>query len=367
MISVASLFDSLSALSSNKSEAFGEQPVLIYGAGNTGKAVAKYLFSQGLIISAFIDKNATNTTSCNGIPIFTLNEAFEKYGEKCSVLIAIHNRGVDIPPLMELIKNIGFHNCFTMFDYARIFNQDSSFRYFLTDPLRLSSECDGAEKFFSLLADENSKSLYLNLLKFRLLGDYQSCPSPNPEDQYSPSDIPRWVNPLRLIDCGAYNGDSIRLFKAYQYDIEMLIALEPDLKNYQSLIGGQLHSGGLYLPCGASDFAKVVKFDANAGEGSRVSDDGSLAIQMVSIDQALPSVAPNLIKMDIEGGEREAILGAQETIKKYKPGLAISAYHLPADLWQLGLLISEIEPEYHFYLRSHAYSSFDTVLYAVPR
>lgn len=367
MISVTTLFDSLSTLSSNKSEVFSDHKVLIYGAGNTGKAVAKYLFSQGIIVSAFVDKNAANSKSCDGIPIFTLGEAFKKYGEKYSVLIAIHNRGVDIPPLIELIKNTGFNNYFTMFDYARIFNQDSSFRYFLIDPLQLSSECSSAEKFFSLLSDEDSKNIYLNLLKFRLLGDYQSCPRPNSEGQYSPSDIPRWVNPLRLIDCGAYNGDSIRLLRSYRYDIEMLIALEPDLKNYQSLIKGQVHSDGLYLPCGASDAARVVKFDANAGEGSRVSDGGAHAIQMVSIDQAFPSVAPNLIKMDIEGGEREAILGAQETIKKFKPGMAISAYHLPADLWRLGLLISEIEPEYDFYLRPHAYSSFDTVLYAVPR
>jgi FkbM family methyltransferase len=71
--------------------------------------------------------------------------------------------------------------------------------------------------------------------------------------------------------------------------------------------------------------------------------------------------------MDIEGGEREAILGARYTIRRFRPGLAISAYHLPADLWQLGLLISEIDENYQFYLRSHGYSSFDTVLYAVSK
>ena len=77
--------------------------------------------------------------------------------------------------------------------------------------------------------------------------------------------------------------------------------------------------------------------------------------------------APNFIKMDIEGGEREAILGARATIKKYKPGLAVSAYHLPTDLWGLGLLIAEIDSNYQFFVRSHAYSSFETVLYAVPK
>ena len=46
--------------------------------------------------------------------------------------------------------------------------------------------------------------------------------------------------------------------------------------------------------------------------------------------------------MDIEGAEYEALLGARGTISKYRPGLAISLYHRPADLWQIPLLINEM-------------------------
>ncbi len=363
MLSVGSLFDGMSSAYSGLTGG----PLLIYGAGNTGKAVAKYLALNHCDVCAFIDKNAAENSLRAGLPVISLDQAFNQYGAKTPILIAVHNRGVDMVELMRLIEGAGFLTHYTMFDYARIFPNDKTFRYFLADPLTLKLEKRNAQKFYELLEDDLSRSIYLDFLKFRLYGDYHSCPIPVVENQYSPLDIPRWKNPLRLIDCGAYNGDSIRLFKSYEYELESVIAFEPDLTNYHELIKNINHRNGIFLPCGVSDTAKTVQFNSGSGEGSRASSDGSITIQMLGIDEAFPDFTPNLIKMDIEGGEREAILGAKATIKKFRPGLAVSAYHLPSDLWQLGLLISEIDSNYQFYLRSHAYSSFDTVLYAVPK
>jgi FkbM family methyltransferase len=365
MSSIASVFKDVSSINSRLSGALGTGPLLIYGAGNTGRAVAAHLALNHYEVSAFIDKNALNNRACSGIPVLELGEAVKRYGTGATILVAIHNRGVDMVALLRDIESFGFGDVFTMYDYVKSFPSDEAFRYFLSDPKSLLMEKENAEKFFLKLADDMSRSIYLDLLKFRLSGNYSYCPKPSPLNQYSPSDLPRWQSPLRLIDCGAFNGDSIKLFKSYQYQIETVIAFEPDLKNYQSLIKNTKCSNAIFLPCGVSNTAKSVLFNAGEGEGSRVTGDGSIGIQMLSIDESFPDAAPNLIKMDIEGGERDAILGAQETIKKYKPGLAVSAYHLPADLWELGLLISEIEPSYQYYMRSHAYSSFDTVLYAV--
>ena len=71
------------------------------------------------------------------------------------------------------------------------------------------------------------------------------------------------------------------------------------------------------------------------------------------------------IKMDIEGSEYQAILGAEKMITSHKPKLAISVYHKPEDIWQLPLLIYRFNHEYKFYLRHYSFGNNETVLYAL--
>lgn len=47
---------------------------------------------------------------------------------------------------------------------------------------------------------------------------------------------------------------------------------------------------------------------------------------------ALPSIS--FIKADVEGYERELLLGAEETIRRFHPKLSICTYHLPDD-WRV--------------------------------
>lgn len=72
------------------------------------------------------------------------------------------------------------------------------------------------------------------------------------------------------------------------------------------------------------------------------------------------------LKMDVEGAEREAIAGAEKTIRQYAPKLNIAAYHRSEDFFQLLLLIHALQPSYRLYLRHHPYvPAWDTNLYAI--
>ena len=52
----------------------------------------------------------------------------------------------------------------------------------------------------------------------------------------------------------------------------------------------------------------------------------------MGLDEVLRGFHPNLIKMDIEGAEPEALRGAQTLVAENRPRLAISIYHGPEHL-----------------------------------
>lgn len=63
----------------------------------------------------------------------------------------------------------------------------------------------------------------------------------------------------------------------------------------------------------------------------------------------------DFIKMDIEGSEIEAIRGARNVIKKFKPRMAIAAYHFSQDKIRIPEFILSIRSDYKYKLvnKSH--------------
>jgi len=59
-----------------------------------------------------------------------------------------------------------------------------------------------------------------------------------------------------------------------------------------------------------------------------------------------------------------ALIGASETIQKFKPKLAICAYHKGDDLITLPQFIRSLDPNYKLYLRHCTPTWAETVLYA---
>ncbi len=57
-----------------------------------------------------------------------------------------------------------------------------------------------------------------------------------------------------------------------------------------------------------------------------------MSLDSLASGNPLPPIS--FLKADVEGYERELLLGAQETIRKYKPRLSICTYHLPDD-WRV--------------------------------
>jgi FkbM family methyltransferase len=88
----------------------------------------------------------------------------------------------------------------------------------------------------------------------------------------------------------------------------------------------------------------------------------------ISIDDYIDDVElskVDFIKLDIEGAEFEALLGAKQALKKLQPKLAIALYHSNEDFDRIPRLIKSINPNYKFYFSHATIHSEESVLFAV--
>jgi hypothetical protein len=98
---------------------------------------------------------------------------------------------------------------------------------------------------------------------------------------------------------------------------------------------------------------------------SMITDDSKNFIEVDTVDNIAAGKPVSYIKLDVEGAELEALKGAEQTIKTFKPILGISIYHKQRDLIDIPMYLKVIVPEYKFYFRVHKKLAIDTVLYAV--
>jgi FkbM family methyltransferase len=245
-------------------------------------------------------------------------------------------------------------------------------RYWLTSPEYYKKGSSLWQDTKGMWDDEESRKLYESILNFRFTGNYDDAPLPNSDTQYCPGNLPRWNRNLRFIDCGAFDGDTLAGIAGEGYAFDAVAVFEPDAANLRKLVGripelAPSASPAVLWPCGVFSGITQLRFASGKGAGSSINHGGDTVIQCISIDEALSDFKPNLIKMDIEGAEPDALLGARKTIEKHRPGLAICVYHHPAHLWQIPNLIRSWNLDYDLYLRVHCYNGFDVVMYAVPK
>ena len=74
----------------------------------------------------------------------------------------------------------------------------------------------------------------------------------------------------------------------------------------------------------------------------------------------------SLIKMDIEGSEYSALRGALNTIRRFKPILAICVYHRLIDFYEVPQLIDSLNLGYKFYLQHSTVHGDETVIFGIP-
>lgn len=174
---------------------------------------------------------------------------------------------------------------------------------------------------------------------------------------------------ITLLDCGAYIGDSAEAVKRiYEDRLKYIYAIEPDTDNMRimrhSFEQNGLSSKAACFGCGIYDREGELRFTRVEDE-LELAEEGDIIVPVRTIDNILcdREIYGRLcIKMDCEGSECAALRGAKETIRRYRPYMAICLYHRMEDILEVPRTIRDICPEYAFYIRG----GLHTECYAVP-
>lgn len=237
------------------------------------------------------------------------------------------------------------------------------------------------EQVYGFCADELSRDVFVNFINTKITNNAAYLDNVCTRDIYFPKNILKLSDDEIFVDCGAYTGDTILLFKKMSNGkYNQIYAFEPDKDNLKAL-QQTIHENAIknitVHPFGAWDGKDILQFTASKGEsqtGSYINGcchhDGAVlettSLPVDSIDSTI-SIRDKVtyIKMDIEGSELKALKGAENTIKTHKPKCAISAYHTKEDICGIPLFLKSLNPDYKIYFRQHHYVSWDMVCYAI--
>lgn len=246
---------------------------------------------------------------------------------------------------------------------------------------------DNIEKFeqvFEMLEDDRSKKIYKCILNYRVsknikwLQEIEECVDSEAMQYFDRNILKPYHFEKGFVDGGAYIGDTLERFFDFRpnwsgtyYCIEAgKILYKKMCDTVETLSEKNVKANVKTYNYALWDSVGTLCFDTasfGGGAGSRVSNSGE-CVKCITLDTLLKEKKIDFIKMDIEGAEKKALVGAQNIIKKNKPILAICIYHRPEDFFEIPLLIKNFLPdEYRFYVRQYRFGQSETVLYAMPK
>jgi len=224
------------------------------------------------------------------------------------------------------------------------------------------------EEFF----EYKSQKAFEEYLDQKIAGIYEKQYTGN---QYFDNEIIRFGEDEVFVDCGSFTGDTVEMFISNLKKLKIekwkqIYAIEAKKDNYERAKKNlEKYNNVVLINKGCWNYSGTHKFieDEYSNSASAIQENGNSEIEVDTIDNIIfrGEEGVTFIKMDIEGAELNALKGAEQTIRKYKPKLAISIYHKPEDLYEIPQYIKSLVPEYKLYFRNHAPSATESVLYAV--
>ncbi len=336
-----------------------KRPIVLYGMGDGADKILQVFSARQIQASGvFASDEFVRGHSFAGFPVRTLAQTVEHFGKDIVIVLSFASQR---PEVLE-----------------KMYTLDKQFDVVAPDvPVAGDGLFDLAfahahmaefDAVTALLSDSFSQQVLDAMICFKLTGKLSYLQMGESEKSEAFTHLLKPHPTEHFMDLGAYNGDTIRELLGYTHGaFASIAALEPDPRNFRKLSGyAQTLSGDIQLiQAGAWDSDCTMTFAAKAGRNSRLSAKGQ-QVQMRAADSILNGAPCTMLKLDVEGAERQALLGAAQTIAQWKPRLNVACYHRNEDLFALPLLVHQLNPDYALYLRHHPYvPAWDVNLYAI--
>ena len=265
---------------------------------------------------------------------------------------------------------------FQTFDYWGVIDKENdNYEELHNRAVALKEHTREYRDLYKRLGDYRSKLVLFAVLNNWYRFDYRSlktCREYNYR-QYFDLDILKCNKDEVIVDLGAFTGDTVKDYvDSYGIDnYKKIYCYEMSFDNFIKLIDRTIkYKNIIRRNVAVSDTKGVVYIDENSFSSSanRISDSGEKKVETITLDEEITEKI-TLLKMDIEGAEKKAIMGAKNHIINDNPKLLISVYHNHEDLYKIPSMINELNNNYKYYLRYYSGSLFPTeiVLIGIPR
>lgn len=333
-------------------------PVYIYGMGNGGEKVLKWCNHRGIEVSGvFASDDFVRGQSFCGYTVQTLAQAEQQAGD-FTVLLAF---GTSLSEIMTRIEDIeSRHPLFApdvpvtgerAFDKADFFDNIAR-----------------AEQVYELLADEQSRKVFLGLTAYKITGKLSYLREIF-TDERKPSPLLGLGRDEIYCDLGAYNGDTILQTVSATGGCKKIYALEPEKRNFQKCVKNCTGiDNAEFINAAAWSHDTALRFDGGSGRQARLESGGKGVIAARSLDSVLNGRDCTYVKYDVEGADIPALKGSSETIKRCRPKLCCALYHRCYDYIDIPLFVHSLNAGYKMYMRQERYyPAWETELLCVPQ
>ena len=349
---------------------------VFFGAGNLGRRLIRGLRGVGVEPLALSDNSpGLWGQSVEGLTVLPPAEAARRFRREAPFVVTVFSHGAErtFPTIRRQLQSLG---CTAVVPFAALAWKHAELflpNYCVDLPHKVVRDAAAVRQAYSLWGDEASRREYLAQLRWRLAPDFDGFPPQAAEEQYFSDELLVPRDDEVFVDCGAFDGDTIRPFLRRRGDrFRKVVAFEPDRSNFERLsayVAGlpadvrqriELHQEGV------SDRRTTVRFAATGNSAAAISESGEVEITCAALDD-LAGPCPTYVKMDIEGAEPLALAGAERLIRRAGPALGVCVYHSQDHLWRIPLQIRALRDDYAFFLRRYQSECWEVVCYAIPR